>query len=69
MRVDVKIPGGVHAYVVDIRGERSTIYRFLFIVTSHDLPVDTIPLQNYGKRHTSLPFYVQSFTRTTPITA
>jgi len=28
MRVDVKIPGGVHAYVVDIRGER-------FILISH----------------------------------
>lgn len=22
VRVDVKIPGGVHAYVIDIRGER-----------------------------------------------
>jgi Chs5-Arf1p-binding protein BUD7/BCH1 len=26
MRVDVKIPGGVHAYVVDIRGERYAFY-------------------------------------------
>lgn len=25
MRVDVKIPGGVHAYVVDLRGERCVV--------------------------------------------
>lgn len=25
VRVDVKIPGGVHAYVIDLRGERCAV--------------------------------------------
>jgi len=28
VRVDVKIPGGVNAYVVDLRGERSVGFHF-----------------------------------------
>lgn len=37
VRVDVKIPGGVHAYVVDLRGERCVSYssrRWLFTYDS-----------------------------------
>jgi len=26
VRVDVKIPGGVHAYVIDLRGERCVLF-------------------------------------------
>ena len=28
VRVDVKIPGGVHTYVVDLRGERCVLVLF-----------------------------------------
>ena len=30
VRVDVKIPGGVHTYVVDLRGERCVLVPFRF---------------------------------------
>ena len=54
VRVDVKIPGGVHAYVVDLRGERwLTSYH---IRNSGCIEVSWTGIrqrQIYGKKHTS----------------
>ena len=41
VRVDVKIPGGVNAYVVDLRGERCVMFNLLFPISS--LPSLSLP--------------------------
>lgn len=71
VRVDVKIPGGVNAFVVDLRGERyvaSSISLSLPhpLFSTHDshLKTDTKQLPKYGKKPTYLLFSVLSSTLT-----
>jgi len=63
IRVDVKIPGGVNAYVIDLRGERcATVSTRKCVLTR--LP-DMKQHQRCGKRHMFLPFFAPFYTRTT----
>ena len=55
VRVDVKIPGGVDAYVIDLRGERCVMLnRFLHIAVDR-LRTGWSRPQPYGKKPTYLP--------------
>src|SRR5712691_11221639 len=47
VRVDVKIPGGVNAYLIDLRGERYVV-SFLLTVLTH--PIDGSPKQTRSPR-------------------
>ena len=63
IRVDVKIPGGVNAYVIDLRGERYAIVSTRKYVLTR--VSDMKQHQRCGKRHMFLPSFVPFYTRTT----
>lgn len=66
VRVDVKIPGGVQAYVIDMRGERCASIRpqiLSFLPPPYDDPAMR-PLLKYGKKPTCLLCSDQSSTPT-----
>ncbi len=70
IRVDVKIPGGVNAYVIDLRGERcaySSVNPLLLIIIVADMKLR----QKYGRRPTCPlycePYYIRT-TRHTSLT-
>ena len=66
VRVDVKIPGGVNAYVVDLRGERyALVFVDAFRLTSTRHLATKQP-RRYGRKHTSAPCSAPSSIRTTP---
>ena len=67
VRVDVKIPGGVQAYVVDLRGERCVL-RLLFLRAGPQAVADMKQHQKSGKRPSCPPSYVPSCTLMTPRT-
>jgi len=64
MRVDVKIPGGVSAYVIDLRGERysTSLMRLVSVILT--IYVDTKQHKKYGKRHMSRHYCAPFYTRT-----
>jgi len=67
MRVDVKIPGGVNAYVIDLRGERCVRYSsesFIHAQTS----LDMMRHPKSGRKHTSRRCYARFYTRMTRLT-
>jgi hypothetical protein len=55
--VDVKIPGGVEAYVVDLRGERY-VYLLILLAISRELTLDTKLHLKCGLKHTSPLYFV-----------
>lgn len=63
VRVDVKIPGGVHAYVVDLRGDRYVVATLVAVRSLNHWTVasDMKRHPKFGKRHTFLLFFDQSF--------
>lgn len=64
VRVDVKIPGGVHAYVIDLRGERYVLP--LGRGSNTKRSTGTMRPQKSGRRSTSPPFFVPFCTRMIP---
>ena len=62
VRVDVKIPGGVNAYVIDLRGERYVLLFWFPFSTQCTTPADIKLLPTSGKKHTSLLFFAPSCT-------
>lgn len=55
MRVDVKIPGGVDAYVIDLRGERYVMLDRLPYIAVDRFRTGWNLRQRYGKKPTYLP--------------
>ena len=68
MRVEATIPGGVFAYIVDLRGDKWVLHHYRSS-PGRTLITDTTQRQNSGRRHTSLPCSGLSATQTTPRTA
>ena len=62
VRVDVKIPGGVHAYVIDLRGERCAL-PLGRVWLSAKRSIGTMPPQKSGRKHISPLFFALSCTR------
>jgi len=55
VRVDVKIPGGVDAYVIDLRGERYVMLDRLPYIAVDRFRTGWNLRQRYGKKPTYLP--------------
>ena len=64
MRVDVKIPGGVNAYVIDLRGERCVRLSSENFTQAQTL-LDMMRHPKSGKKHTSRRYYARFCTRMT----
>lgn len=62
IRVDVKIPGGVNAYVIDLRGERCVAELWPYHLAQRMVLTGTKQLLKYGKKHSSRLFYAPSST-------
>lgn len=63
VRVDVKIPGGVHAYAIDLRGERSVLPWNVRL--DSNVSAGTTQPRRSGRRPTSPLSFAPSYTRTT----
>jgi hypothetical protein len=62
VRVDVRIPGGVHAYAVDLRGERYAVLKIGNLLSHTYRQIDKTRRQTSGKRSMSLQFYALFYT-------
>jgi hypothetical protein len=63
VRVDVKIPGGVHAYAIDLRGERCVLPYNVRLASN--ISAGTMQPQRSGRRPTSPLSSAPSYTRMT----
>ena len=69
VRVDVKIPGGVNAYVIDLRGERYIVTSFpCSPILQPEFYADTKRQRISGKKPMYLHYSVLFCTQTTPHT-
>ena len=67
MRVDVKIPGGVNAYVIDLRGERCVRLSSESFIQAQTL-LDMMRHPKSGRKHTSRRYYARFCTPMTRLT-